>query len=621
MLYFPFRRSLLTSLIAGLAAPALADTALEEVFITSSRVEIPLSQVGSSVSVVSKADIELQGTPALMDIFRTQPGITVSNTGGPGKQSTLRIRGEEGYRTLVLIDGVEMSDPSGTQVSTAMQHIQSGGEIERVEILRGPQGFMYGADAGGVINIFTQTPDQGLTGAIGVEGGRYETRNAKGHIAYGNENGDILISVVDTETEGFNAQVSDTSGEADGYDNTTVHAKLGWNLAKNTRAQLVARSIDATNEYDAYSTHDAVGESNQTIGKLSLTHQGERLDQSVAYAITDVKRDNFEDGINTFDVEGGIHKAEYLGHYRWSSQLTTVFGFDHKQETVDRAVGKELSRRQNGAFAEIQNAFNEALYLSAGARFDNSDDFGEHTSLRISAAWLPVQTENRQLKLRTSLGNGFRAPALQEIAYNDSRSDAGENISFSLQEENSLGGDVGLEFKKTLDNGRRYSLEATLFRQTIEDEIYYDMIGNSGYYLQAEGKSTSQGLELAGDYSTTYFSVYANATFNDTETREDEQRTRRPKRSANMGTRVYLLENSLNMQLNLRLAQDAVNEIFGKGIVPLDDYQVVDFSINWRTGPIQLNGRITNLTNQHYQEITGYNTAERAATLGATYLF
>ena len=161
--------------IACAASPLVQANNLEEIIITSSRVPMPLRQVGTSVSVVTSPEIQQRGFSSLYEILRSQPAIGVSNSGGAGKPTALRIRGEEGFRTQVLLDGINISDASGTQIGPNLEHLMSAG-INRVEILRGPQGLMYGADAGGIVNITTAAPSEGLTGELSAEGGRYGTQ-------------------------------------------------------------------------------------------------------------------------------------------------------------------------------------------------------------------------------------------------------------------------------------------------------------------------------------------------------------------------------------------------------------------------------------------------------------
>ena len=168
---------------------------LEEVIVTSSRVPMPLRQIGTSVSVITEQEIQQRGFNSLYDILRSQPSVGVSNAGGAGKVTSVRIRGEEGYRTLVLLDGIDISDTSAPQVSPRMDQLLSSG-IQRVEILRGPQGLMYGADAGGVVNISTIAPQEGLTGDLSAEGGRYGSQQFAGNLGGGNGTVDFNLSAL-----------------------------------------------------------------------------------------------------------------------------------------------------------------------------------------------------------------------------------------------------------------------------------------------------------------------------------------------------------------------------------------------------------------------------------------
>ncbi|MFT6681844.1 TonB-dependent receptor, partial [Haliea salexigens] len=159
---------------------------LEEIVVSSSRVAMPMREVATSISVVDAADIQRLGFANLQDILRTVPAVAVSNNGGAGKASSLRIRGEESFRTKVLIDGIDVSDTTTPQTGPRMEHLLSSG-IQRVEILRGPQGLMYGADAGGIISISTQAPRSGLGGELSAEAGRYGTTQYSAHLGAGNE--------------------------------------------------------------------------------------------------------------------------------------------------------------------------------------------------------------------------------------------------------------------------------------------------------------------------------------------------------------------------------------------------------------------------------------------------
>lgn len=617
-------RSLLTASLVGGSLSAVAEPNLEEVVVTASRTETPLRQVGASVSVISEDDLQLQVAAPLAEALRTQAGVAVTNSGGTGKQSAVRIRGEESFRTLVLIDGVEMSDPTAPQVGTRFEDLQNGAEIQRVEILRGPQGFIYGADAGGVINILTRSPEDGTSGRVSVAGGDYGTRQLAGVLGAGNGTGDLLLVASDYHTDGLNTLEDDTSGETDGYDNTTLHAKAGWNLNNRSRAQLVARHVKGENFFDGCgypTTNDCHANATQNIGRLSLDLKGDRFNNTFAYALTDVERDSFAGDSQTFNTSGRLHKAEYLGEFKLDDNTSAVFGSDYKTESIDVEGGDDLSRDQLGLFGELQAAFDDAVYLTAGARYDDNEDFGKHTSMRVSGAWLPVQGDVHTLKTRASIGTGFRAPSLQEIAYNQGDFAFGDAAATALKEETSKGIDLGIEHYWVISAERSWSAQLTLFDQRIENEIYFDLINFSGY-LQADGESQSRGVEISTELQwNPLLLVYANATINNTETRDNQPRIRRPERLGNLGARLSLLARKLTLAANLRLVNGSENEIFGVGRVALDNYQVLDLSANWALGPVVLSGRVENAGDSNYQEVTGYNTAGRAFYLGLAYPF
>jgi vitamin B12 transporter len=158
---------------------------IEKLVVVSSRVAMPLREIATSVSIITQEDIEARGYANLTDVLKTQAAISATNSGGVGSTTALRVRGEEGYRTLVRIDGVDISDPTGTQIGPQLAHLQSA-NISRVEILRGSQGLAYGADAGGVINIYSGSPSEQFSGNISGEFGLYDTQNLAANMGANN---------------------------------------------------------------------------------------------------------------------------------------------------------------------------------------------------------------------------------------------------------------------------------------------------------------------------------------------------------------------------------------------------------------------------------------------------
>lgn len=619
----PGNRPALSTAVLVMIAPGVAaaqDTgsqvarALEDEIIVSSKIELPLRQVGTAVSVVTAQDIQLRGYNSIAEVLRTQPGIGASNAGGAGKPTALRVRGEEGYRTLVMVDGVEMSDPSGTQVGPTFEHLLTTSDIERVEILRGTHGFVYGADAGGVINILTRTGEGPIGGGANIEVGEFNTRKIDASLSGGNENGDFLVSASDLLSDGYNSRISDTDlRDDDGYENTTLHTKLGWEPVEAVRLQLVARDVEAQNEFDRCgfpATNDCIGSISQTTLKLSGTYDTGAFTHALTLGNTDVERNDFWAGTQSFATEGSIRRAEYTGSVELSPVSALVYGLDLDRERIVSSSGEDLARDQTGVYLEYQGQVGENVFLTAGARHDDNDDFGKHTSGRISAAYVKDLDGGATLKYRASYGTGFRAPSLSEIAYNNGPFAFPPATNAPIAEESSRGFDIGIEY---VSRSGLY-VGATYFDQEIEDEIFFDLAGFSGY-LQSFGTNLSRGIELVVEYPiTARWTILGNATMNDTENQEGLQRIRRPKQLANLGVQFSSLDNRVRLLANYRGSKDSVDELFGIGRVPLDDYRVIDISAAYTVSErVEAYGRLENATDENFQEVVGFRPAGFAA--------
>ncbi|MDX1562869.1 MAG: TonB-dependent receptor plug domain-containing protein, partial [Gammaproteobacteria bacterium] len=182
------------------AQPASPPAPFDEVITVSSRIDQPRRELGTAVSVLSGEELIERGYASIIDALRTQPSIGVSNAGGLGKLSALRVRGEEGYRTQVRIDGIDVADPSATQVTPSVEHLLATRDIDRIEVLRGPQGFIYGSDSGGVINISSRRGESTLTGDVGVELGPDGFERVDAGVSGGSQRADFLLYASDIET-------------------------------------------------------------------------------------------------------------------------------------------------------------------------------------------------------------------------------------------------------------------------------------------------------------------------------------------------------------------------------------------------------------------------------------
>ena len=603
-----------SALLPGGAAAQTAERP-EEIVVTSSIIQTPVRRLGTPVSVIELDEIELRGYHDLADVLRTQAGIGVTNSGGPGKNTVLRIRGEEHYRTLLMIDGVKTLDPSATQVAPSFDGLLATSDLERVEILRGPQGFIYGADAGGVVNVLSRTGRGPAAGRIGLEYGELDTRKLDASVSGGGARGDYFVSATDVTTDGFNSQTADAlTADADGADNTTLHAKLGWNVGDDLRLQLVARDVDAAAAYDGCAApptfaivHDCFADTQQVTYRLSATYSQGSLDHVFGFSEVSIFRDNLVGAASVFATRGEIGRVEYTGSFRPSEAVTLVYGLDLQSEDVDDGSAA-LARDQDGVYVEYQGRYGDALYVSLGARYDDNEDFGAHTSGRASAAYVRETARGGALKYRASVGTGFRPPSLFELAYNRGPFALAPALGSMLIEESSRGYDVGIEY----DGPGGLHAQITYFDQRIEDEIFFDLTSFAGY-LQSGGASTSEGVELAVDVPLgERWRILGNWTHNDTADTTNAQRLRRPRNIGNVG--VFFTPNEdLKIAASYRVSRDSLDV----GAIALDDYAVLDLSLIYALGTtVELSARIQNATDENYQEVLGYNTAGRSAYAG-----
>ena len=596
-----------------------AATRMEEVIVTSSRVEMPLRQVGTSVSVINAEEIQQRGFSSLMEVLRSQPAMGVSNSGGAGKTSALRIRGEEGFRTRIYLDGIDIADASSPQIGTRMEHLMSSG-ISRVEILRGPQGFMYGADAGGVVNISSTPPQRGTSGDVSAEAGRYGTQQVAARVGAGSEQFEISLSAVDYETDGFNARTTDTLlRDDDGYRNTTFHGRIAWNINDDLSLELVGRDVDSSNDYDScFSVGDfsptdkCSNDYEQQAYRGMVNYQRGRFHHQLAYNHSETGSKDYAQSQYAFGSEGEIERFNYLGNFSADDSLRFVYGVERLTETlVDGSVDRD--RDQDGYFFEYQSSFGSSMFITAGARYDDNDDFHDHTTYRVSTAYL-VDFAAGELKLKGAYGTGFRAPSLYEIAYNSGPFAYAPAAGTNPTEEESEGFDIGVAYYT--DAG--LYLEANYFDQTISDEIYFDLVNFSGY-LQSNGDTDSTGIELIAELALPMnLNLAGNYTYNDTENNDGDSRARRPKHLANLGLNWQGLNNKLVTSLNVRLSRDA-KDIDG---TELDNYTVVDFNASYEVlQGLTVFGRIENLLDEDYREVPTYKTSGAAGSAGVRYKF
>ncbi|WP_226642487.1 TonB-dependent receptor plug domain-containing protein [Microbulbifer variabilis] len=608
------KKTLLAVAVFTAAQPLLSLAAdLEEITVTASRLDLPKSQLGVSVSILNAADIERLGYTSLLDVMRTLPGVAVSNSGGPGKVSSLFIRGESNFRTLVLLDGVNIADPTTPQVGAQLQYLQAA-DIERIEVLRGPQGMLYGAGAGGVINIITKKSTEAFHATAALEAGRYGTQTASASLGGSSGSWYYNLNVSDFSTDGFNAREMDTTGEEDGYDNLIASARLGYRVSENLSLEGHYRKTDAETEFDGcYSEmpNDCLSRYDQELFRLSGNYQQDSWNHQLSLSQQEIDRiDGISPGAMLFVTHGEIREANYIGSKTIASGKW-LWGGEYEQTDFftqfDRFTPSKEVLESTGVFAEWHSDFAETVFYTLGYRRDSLET-ENHNSWRVSAAIPVILGEEQSLKYRASIGTGYRAPSPNEISLNNS---SGVPL---VGPETSRGYELGVEYQWA----QRLKTELTYFDQEITDAIFYDYsLGFMGAYVQDNGQSESEGVELSlGGSFKNSLDWYVTGTWLDTEDSSGTERVGIPQRVFNFGLSQHWLGDKLTLSGNWQRVEDRI-DVSG---VALENYSKVDLNAVYRFTPnMRVNLRGENVLDRNYREVVGYYTTGTAVYAGVEF--
>lgn len=646
--------ALLLPFLIALPGPAAAEPAvLDEIVVTANRSPTALAETGSAVTVLDREAIERASAASLVSLLRTVPGLSVSESGGPGGTVDVRLRGAETGHTLVLIDGVRVNDSAGSRDEFDFS-VLTPTDIERIEVLRGPQSALYGSDAiGGVINIVTRRPDTGVSAHASVEAGSYGTVATRFGAAAGNDAIRLSGSGAIFRTDGFSRVGDRDSSEADGAAKLagTVRAELGT-PGDGPLLELGVSGYDQSADYDkappslsdacpsvdlaCYKDAAAIrGEArNETekslvtgFAKLSGSAFDDRFEQALTLFGTDYDRENREPGTSSTRVDhfaSTSFGAEYQGTIGFDAygDLTLGGRLEREQARYDTEnatgfTGYESDRTLYALFALHQLTLFDDLHLSFAGRYDGDPDGADFLTGRVTAAY---DLADLGTTLRASAGTGAkRATAYMigsNLAYQPSYPDL---ISADIAPEKSVGVDLGID--QSLFDGRlRFS--ATGFYNRFEDLISFVSIAYPAGYFENVARAEAYGLELSANATLIEGWLAADATW--TWQRTEDLDTglalaRRPENSGTLGLTLTGID-----RFEGRAALTYVGEQFNKAgeAEKIDSYLRLDLSASYKLAPqTTLTGRIENVTDADYQDPLGYNTAGRSYYVGLAWTY
>lgn len=580
--------------------PTLSAVTLNPVIVTATRSAQTADQALASVTVISAADIERQQAQSVQELLRGVPGVSLSNNGGPGKNTSVFMRGTESDHVLVLIDGVKVG--SATLGTTAFQDLPVE-QIERIEVVRGPRSSLYGSEAiGGVIQIFTRKGGGQLTPSFSIGGGRYDTYNASAGLSGGGDHGWFNASISSKETNGFNAcnGIPGSAGcftsepDSDGYRNLSGSLRAGYRFDNGLELDAHVLHADTDNKFDGSFTNESEG-IQQVIGASLRFSPTDRWLLTLAGGRSKDESDNFKDGTFSSQFESERDSLSWQNDISLGTNHLLTLGADYQKDSVDGTTAYAVTSRDNdGAFVQYQGAFKQHD-LQLSLRNDDNEQFGQRTT--GGAAW--GYSLGDGLRLTAAYGTAFKAPTFNELFF-----PFFGNPALDPEESRSL--EIGLS-----GGGNPLRWSVNLYETRVDELISFD----ANTFAPANiSKAVLRGLELTVVTRVSAWDLNANLSIMDTENRSSGANdgnwlARRPQQAlrvdADRQIGKYRIGSTLIAE-GKRYDDLANNQQLG-GFITADLRAEMRLQKHWR-----LQAKIENLLDKNYATAAFFNQPGRS---------
>jgi len=606
------------------AAPAGVETTLDEISVAATGVPTPTAQVGSSVSVLTERTLEQQQRRTVPDALQQVPGLNVVQTGGPGGQTSVFIRGANSNHTKVLIDGIDATDPSNGNGSFDFGQLLTD-DLARIEVLRGPQSGLYGSDAiGGVVSFTTKRGEGPARASLRLEGGSFGTFNQSGRIS-GAENGfDYSVSVAHFRAAATPVTPPDLVPfgrpiHPNFYDNETVSAKFGYQFTDTFRINSVTRFINSRllltgDDFSTFPAAPAAFRSEAAVQQIFTRNEAEWTPFAGFHNILAINYSNLFnrqqgplDPLATPDGTTGLGERtrfEYRGDYLLSPGNIVLFGAQRDEEslfTTSPGSVPDSLRARNGntaGYGEVQLTPFDRAFLVANLRHDENDQFGPATTFRVAPSYILPFTDTR---LKGSVGTGFKAPTLSQLYQSFPAFNFFANPN--LKPEESLGYDAG--FEQPL--GDRVLVGATYYRND-----FTNLINTNASFTSNEnvGKAVSYGAEA---FASVRFSetLSGRVDYTNTVTKNEitnQELLRRPRHKGS-ATAFWNPSPGLSFSGTVIVLGSFVdgNRDFSVPRLKNPGFTLVNLAVNYDVSEtVSVFGRIDNLFDRRYENPTGF---------------
>ena len=620
--------------VSSFSAQVISDTnaEIEEVLVSASLMPITASRSANAVTVIDRAQLRNRATVSLSNILRDVPGFSVSQVGVLGSQTQIRVRGAEANHLLVTIDGVEANDPSqGDEFSWGTL---TASDIERIEIIRGPQSSLRGSDAvAGVVNIITRSAEKSSVGLF-LESGSWATHHSGFNIGHKQGDFDIRFGLSHIESAGDN--IARTGDENDGYRNTTYNIRSGLKLSDQMDISFAARESDGMNQFDADNDFDGLIEDQDRVSEFensTMRFQGDYSSKDGTWQhkvlISQSKSDNtaFADKAKGNVTASTKDQIQYIGSFTWDQGAQNIAALVEREEEDWMQRGEitwgvydpnqDRERDTDSVAVEYRTDINDHLTLAASARHDDNSEFDSAKTYRAEAIYQLTEA----IRLRSAVGTAVKNPTFTERF--------GFYTNFignpNLIPEESTSWELGAD---QLIMGGALTLSLTIFEAELENEIdgfVYDPATFAYTSNNINGTSERKGAELSavGNISES-MSLSAAYTYIDSTGDDAVREVRRPRHIASLNLGWQAAHN-LRLNTNIQFTGEQTDVYFPpfpepSQVVALSNHTLVNINLNYSaTEKFDMYLKLENALNENYEEVFGYQTLGFGASLGLRY--
>lgn len=600
-----------------------------EIVVTATRLETPAREIASSVTVLTREKLEQSKKATVIEALQEVLGVSIIQNGPPGAAASVFIRGANSEHTLILMDGVELNDPISPSRSFDLAHLTLD-NVERIEILRGPQSTLYGSDAlGGVVNIITKKGQGKPKFSLSSVAGSYGTIITSAGINGSTERMQYSLGTSYFRSDGFSAASANYEGneEKDGYRNLTIWGRLGFRLSDNLDVDLILRTLNT--QIDIDNAGGAQGDDPNNvqdynalfikaeIRNLMLNNRWE-LKLGLSLVDYDRQHENPTDEAHLLDSDNGFFKSK-LFKIDWQNNFflhetnTFTLGIDYQREQGESEYNSDgiwgpfssifPSRRAHvtGFYLQDQIRLANQFFATVGLRLDDHSQFGSALTYRFAPAFF---IEATQTKFRATYGTAFKSPSLYQLYAPGTL--LGPIGNAELNPEKSIGWDIGVEQQLL---GGKVLLAVTYFYNDYKDLINFDFL--QGY--MNIGKAESKGTEILIQ-ARPFDDMSFNATYTRTEAKDKDTDTdllRRPKQKFSASLN-YNFQKKGNVHLTfIRIGEqdDMDFSTWPSTRLTLPGYSLLNAAVSFNfASNFQIFFRMDNIFNEEYEMVKGYGT-------------